>query len=99
MRTADNNGAAILAVTDLLRRYYDGLYYCDPALFETVFHEQARYHTTSSGRHLHYDMTEYRAVIEQRTPPAQIWFSISSRLPRRPLSPRCRRSSPRSAWS
>lgn len=52
-----------------LRKYYDGLYHCDVALLEAVFHKDAHYHTTSGGEHLHYDMETYMNVIRKRTPP------------------------------
>ncbi len=58
-------------ILSVLKHYYDGLFYCDAELLKTVFHESAHYHTTSPGEHLHYDMKEYMAVIESRTPPAQ----------------------------
>jgi len=57
-------------IARVLRNYYDGLYRCDAALLETVFHPQALYATTSSGELLHYDMSAYMAVIRERTPPA-----------------------------
>ena len=57
-------------IETVLQRYYDGLYHCDPALFDSVFDERAHYHTTSPGTHLYYDMDAYRRVIEARTPPA-----------------------------
>ena len=57
-------------ITDVLQRYFDGLYYCDIAILETVFHPKAQYATTSSGALLHYDMPTYMNVIKDRTPPA-----------------------------
>ncbi|WDI32218.1 nuclear transport factor 2 family protein [Hyphococcus flavus] len=58
------------AINGVLRNYYDGLYHCDVALLKTVFHENAHYHTTSPGEHLHYDMETYFGVIAERMPPA-----------------------------
>lgn len=57
-------------IARVLRDYYDGLYRCDAALLETVFHPRALYATTSSGELLHYAMPAYMAVIRERTPPA-----------------------------
>jgi hypothetical protein len=62
---------AFAAITKALQTYYDGLYHCDAALLKTVFHEDAHYHTTSPGEHLHYDMKTYMNVIAERTPPAK----------------------------
>jgi len=59
-------------IIDVLKRYYDGLYHCDAAMLETVFHPRAQYATTSSGALLHYDMPAYMAVIRERTPPADL---------------------------
>ena len=57
-------------ISDVLQRYYDGLYYCDADLLARVFHPQAVYHTTSGGAHLVYDMPAYLDVIRARTSPA-----------------------------
>ncbi len=57
-------------IIDVLRRYYDGLYHCDAAMLETVFHPNAQYATTSSGELLHYNMPAYMAVIRERAAPA-----------------------------
>lgn len=63
--------SAFSRIEAVLRDYYDGLYHCDAALLKTVFHEDAHYHTTSGGRHLHYDVKTYMDVIEKRAPPAK----------------------------
>jgi hypothetical protein len=57
------------AIVDLLKRYYDALYRCDPALLATVFHASAQYFTASSGELLHLDMHSYFPIVEQRISP------------------------------
>ncbi len=57
------------AVADVLRRYYEGLYRCDVALLQSVFHPEARYYTASGGELLHLDMDAYFRVVAARTPP------------------------------
>ncbi len=57
------------AVLEVLQRYYDGLYRCDVALLESVFHPQAVYATASDGKLLHLDMNAYFPLVAARTSP------------------------------
>ncbi|WP_299487254.1 nuclear transport factor 2 family protein [Acaryochloris sp. IP29b_bin.137] len=57
------------AIFEVLSRYYDGLYRCDPKLLSTVFHPNAQYFTASDGELLHLDMDTYFPIVEQRTSP------------------------------
>jgi Putative lumazine-binding len=75
-------GIEYFAIVDLLKRYYDALYRCDPALLATVFHASAQYFTASSGELLHLDMNAYFPIVEQRISPESAGepyvFSIDS---------------------
>ncbi len=59
----------IVAITDLMARYFDALYRCDTALLETVFHPEAHYFTASEGTLLHLDMPTYVPSVAARTSP------------------------------
>lgn len=56
-------------IVDILERYCDGLYRCDTAVLQTVFHPQAQYFTASEGELLHLDMATYFPIVEARTSP------------------------------
>ncbi|MEO8411971.1 MAG: nuclear transport factor 2 family protein [Propionivibrio sp.] len=59
----------IVAITDLMARYFDALYRCDTALLEAVFHPEAHYFTASEGSLLHLDMPTYVPIVAARTSP------------------------------
>ena len=56
-------------ILDALKRYYDGLYYGDVRLLESVFHPHAIYHTASGEAPLAYDLPSYLDVVARRTAP------------------------------
>lgn len=59
----------IVAITELMARYFDALYRCDSALLEAVFHPEAHYFTASEGTLLHLDMPTYVPIVAARTSP------------------------------
>lgn len=59
----------IVAITDLMARYFNALYRCDTALLEAVFHPEAHYFTASEGSLLHLDMSTYVPIVAARTSP------------------------------
>lgn len=61
---------AFADVHDLLRQYFDALYYCDLEKLDAVFHPQAIYATADETPLLYRDMPAYRQVIAQRRSPA-----------------------------
>lgn len=65
MDTPDFSG-----VQAVLRDYFDGLYACDTALFERVFHPKAQYACASDGTLLYLDMAQYFAALAQRVSPS-----------------------------
>lgn len=64
------SAAAFAAVTDLLGDYFDGLYLCDVARLERVFHPQARYWTAVEGELTDMGMAEYLPIVARRESPA-----------------------------
>ena len=65
------HGASFEAVTQLLARYFDGLYHGDAALLAEVLHPQAHYITASDGTLLHRDMASYLPIVAARASPAR----------------------------
>ncbi|PQA85815.1 nuclear transport factor 2 family protein [Hyphococcus luteus] len=63
---------AFTEILEALKRYYDGLYYGDAVLLESVFHPGAVYHTASGEKPLTYDMPAYMDVVRKRTAPAAL---------------------------
>lgn len=61
---------AWLAVTGVLRTYFDGLYYGDTDRLAAVFHPGAVYVTATEGSVLRLTMDEYFPVVRHREPPA-----------------------------
>ena len=62
--------APFQAVTAVLEAYFDGLYYCDAAKLEQVFHPKAIYATADETPLLYRTMPEYMQVIAARKSPA-----------------------------
>lgn len=71
MTQPPHHGAPYPAVTDLLHRYYEGLYHCDTALLQLAFHPQAHYATASGGELLHLSLEDYLPIVAARTSPAR----------------------------
>ncbi|MBX2863253.1 MAG: nuclear transport factor 2 family protein [Leptolyngbyaceae cyanobacterium MAG.088] len=75
-------GFEYLAIVEVLKAYYNGLYRCDTALLAQVFHASAQYFTASSGELLHLDMNTYFPIVEKRISPESsgeaYGFSIDS---------------------
>ncbi len=64
------NAQAYEAITEVLGAYYEGLYTCDVAKLEQVFHPDARYVTASGEELLQLTMQDYFPIVAERTPPA-----------------------------
>lgn len=58
------------AITDMLGRYFDGLYRSDTAILREVFDPHAGYYTVTEGRLLYLDMPSYFSVVDARPSPA-----------------------------
>ncbi|MED5622352.1 nuclear transport factor 2 family protein [Ideonella sp. BN130291] len=61
-----------LAITQLLQDYFDGLYHCDVERLAQVFHPAAVYACATEGPLRLLAMTEYFAIVRQRTSPASL---------------------------
>lgn len=61
---------AFAAITPVLQAYFDGLYTCDTALLEQVFHPQAIYATATGGDLVHHTMDTYLPIVAARESPA-----------------------------
>ncbi len=70
MKAMPANADALIAVTALLREYFDGLYFSDTQRLRRVFHPQALYATASDGTPLILSMKPYFEVVDQRPAPA-----------------------------
>lgn len=66
----DRNAADYAALVEVLRDYFDGLYFCDTGRLARVFHPQATYANATEGKLLKLGMDEYFPVVEKREPPA-----------------------------
>ena len=64
------NQNAINKITLQLQNYFDGLYFCDVELLQTVFHPEAMYVCATEEKLIKLNMTEYFPVIAERTSPA-----------------------------
>lgn len=58
------------AVDDLLRRYFDALYFSDADAIGRIFHPRAIYATADEDPPLYLSMREYVAVVARRPSPA-----------------------------
>jgi len=59
-------------VSDLLHKYFDGLYRGDIALLADVFHPQAHYSCATNGELLQLAMPEYFKVVDNRDAPIKV---------------------------
>jgi len=67
MQTTDEE---FTAVTNVISKYFDGLYNSDISLLKEVFHMQAHYACATDGT-LHYlTMDEYFPIVDKRPSPA-----------------------------
>ena len=57
-------------INALLKRYYDGLFFCDTGKLKSVFHGQASYATVTAGALIYFNMAEYLSVVDKRISPA-----------------------------
>lgn len=53
-------------VQDVIRKYFDGLYFCDVEILKSVFHPKAIYATADEENLLHRTMDEYFPVVAAR---------------------------------
>lgn len=58
------------AIQSMMTLYFDGLYQADTRILAQVFHPEARYINTLPSDYLNLSVTDYFAMVEQRTPPA-----------------------------
>lgn len=65
-----NEAAARIAIAEVMKDYFDGLYEGDTGRLARVFHPQAHYFTASGGELLHYDMGQYFPIVDGRPSPA-----------------------------
>lgn len=65
MTTPDFTG-----VTQLLNRYFDGLYLGDTKILGTVFHENAQYVCATEDQLVLHDMAHYFPIVDKRPSPA-----------------------------
>ena len=63
--------AEIKGIQETLTHYFDGLYQADTQVLAKAFHPHGKYTCTIPGNYLNYDLEEYFAVVDQRTPPAE----------------------------
>jgi hypothetical protein len=61
---------SIVAITEVLATYFDGLYHSDSARLRQVFHPAARYVTASATPLQVWSMDEYFPVVDARPSPA-----------------------------
>jgi hypothetical protein len=61
---------AFTAVHDVLKSYFDSLYFCDVETLERVFHPKAIYATADETPLLYRTMAEYAPVVAARQSPA-----------------------------
>jgi hypothetical protein len=57
-------------ITDLLGRYFDGLYHSNSSTLRTVFHPDLKYVNATSGNYESLDLEAYMARIDSRISPA-----------------------------
>ncbi len=68
------------AIRTVVQDYLDGLYHCDTARLQRVFHPRALYATVAGGTPLYLSMQEYFPVVAQRDPPARTGAARRERL-------------------
>lgn len=59
-----------VAITNVISKYFDGLYNSDTSLLGEVFHPQAHYVCATDGSILYYEMDEYFPIVDKRPSPA-----------------------------
>ena len=84
--TVDRNAADYAALVNVLRDYFDGLYFCDTKKLATVFHPQATYANATEGKLLKLGMDEYFPIVDKREPPASRRRRTLGRVRGRPAS-------------
>ncbi len=57
-------------ITELLSRYFEGLYQADTGVLADVFHPDARYVNMVEGDYMNKSLAEYFAAVDKRVPPA-----------------------------
>ncbi len=60
----------VVAVKNVLSKYFDGLYNSDTSRLADVFHPRAHYVCATDGVLLYRDMDEYFPIVEKRPSPA-----------------------------
>lgn len=69
MAPVTDNGS-LNQIQALMQAYFEGLYQADSSLLAEVFHPDARYVNLQTGDYMHKSMSEYFAMVDQRTSPA-----------------------------
>lgn len=80
MSAAVDFAREVVAVADVLGRYFDGLHDSDTALLEQVFHPEAHYFSATGGTLLHRDMAQYFPVVAQRPSPRSQGHARTDRI-------------------
>jgi hypothetical protein len=57
-------------ITNLMMRYFDGLYHSDSSVLRTVFHPELSYVNATTGNHEFMGLEAYMTRIDNRTSPA-----------------------------
>lgn len=58
------------AVTNLVSKYFDGLYHSETSLLAEIFHPAAHYVCATDGTVLYLTMNEYFSIVDRRPSPA-----------------------------
>jgi len=64
--------AKFIAVTNVISKYFDGLYNSDTSILADVFHPLAQYVCATEGDVLYYNMKEYFPIVDNRPSPASL---------------------------
>jgi hypothetical protein len=70
MENKPDHAAPLMAITEVLQLYFDGLYHSDTARLGRVFHPKALYACATEGGLLHLGMQDYFPIVDKRPSPA-----------------------------
>lgn len=69
-KQGQNMETEVVAVKNVLSKYFDGLYNSDTSMLADVFHPRAHYVCATDGGLLYRDMDEYFPIVDKRPSPA-----------------------------
>lgn len=69
-KQGQNMETEVVAVKNVLSKYFDGLYNSDTSMLAGVFHPRAHYVCATDGTLLYRDMDEYFPIVDKRPSPA-----------------------------